>query len=112
MALYAPVTSGSGTLLATVANPPCPTVAMPRSRLRGPSRLIPPRRTSPPVRKGAATVPPPELVIKTPLTTLPGFPREEGNPPDGLASHPPPPAPSPKLMEPPGKVEQSDGSEP
>lgn len=108
MALYAPVTRGSSTLLASRGNP---------ARGRGNSSITVARAQSPDgaeteepsARRGALTVPPPELVIKSPLPTRAASRAEEGST-RRMAWHPthPTPALTPRLTvtEPPGKTEQ------
>jgi hypothetical protein len=108
MALYAPVTTGSGTLLASRGN---------RSRVREHSPITVARAQSPDgaesekpsVRRGNVTVPPPELVIKSPLTAQRTAGGEERTTRRTAwqATHPaPPPAPKLTTTEPPGKIEQ------
>lgn len=108
MALYAPVSSGSGTLLASRGTPARGRQHSPITIARGQS---PDGQESekPNVRKGAVTVPPPELVIKSPLTTRQTAGTEERST-RRMAWHPThsSPAPAPKLTttEPPGKIER------
>ena len=106
MALYAPVSTGSGALLASRGNP---------SRGRGNSAITIARGQSPDAaepdrpagRPGDVTVPPPELVIKSPLTTRRTSAGAEGST-RRMAWQPTHPTPAPKLTttDPPGKTEK------
>ena len=110
MALYAPVSGGSGALLASRGD---------RSRGRGDSPITIARAQSPDgheseraaVRPGDVTVPPPELVINSPLAARRTSGSAEGST-RRMAWHPThqTPAPAPKLTvtEPAGKTEQTD----
>ena len=112
MALYAPVRSGSPSLIASRGDVVPGAGAMRRSRSPAVSRpmLTSPKRGS--VRPGDVTVPDPELLgIKPPLAALEDLGRSQGiDPADGLASHAPDPRAGRQARptEPIGKTEQTD----